>query len=48
MIQPVTLMIVTDNRLFGECLASQLGGEPFSVLGVIQTGEYNVPRKLDR
>lgn len=40
MTRPVALMIVTDNRLFGECLASLLaGGESFSVLGVVQTVE---------
>jgi|SRR5215813_5084447 len=40
MIQSVSLIIVTDYRLFGECLASMLiRYEPFTVLAVVQTAE---------
>ena len=40
MTQPVSLMIVTDHRLFGECLASVLVKcESFAVLAVMQTTE---------
>jgi DNA-binding NarL/FixJ family response regulator len=40
MIQSVSLIIVTDHRLFGECLASVLTRcEPFTVLAVVQTAE---------
>jgi two-component system response regulator DegU len=40
MTRPVALMIVTDNCLFGECLASLLAeNEPFSVASVVQTAE---------
>jgi two-component system response regulator DegU len=38
--QPVSLIIVVDHRLFGECLASVLARcEPFAVLAVVQTAE---------
>ena len=40
MIQSVSLIIVTDNRLFGECLASVLARcESFTVPAVVQTAE---------
>jgi len=40
MIQSVSLIIVTDNRLFGECLASVLARcESFTILAVVQTAE---------
>src|SRR6266705_609577 len=40
MIQSVSLIIVTDHRLFGECLASVLARyESFTVLAVVQTAE---------
>jgi DNA-binding NarL/FixJ family response regulator len=40
MIQSMSLIIVTDNRLFGECLASVLARcESFTVLAVVQTAE---------
>ena len=40
MIQSVSLIIVTDHRLFGECLASVLARcESFTVLAVGQTAE---------
>jgi len=39
-IQSVSLIIVTDNRLFGECLASVLARcESFTVPAVVQTAE---------
>ncbi len=40
MIQSVSLIIVTDHRLFGECLASVLARcESFTVIAVVQTAE---------
>jgi DNA-binding NarL/FixJ family response regulator len=40
MIQSVSLIIVTDHRLFGECLASVLARcESFTILAVVQTAE---------
>jgi DNA-binding NarL/FixJ family response regulator len=40
MIPSVSLLIVTDHRLFGECLASVLTmREAFTVLAVVQTAE---------
>ena len=40
MIRSVSLIIVTDNRLFGECLASVLARcESFTVQAVVQTAE---------
>src|SRR5215475_15532089 len=40
MIQSVSLVIVTDHLLFGECLASVLARcEAFTVLAVVQTAE---------
>src|SRR5215510_8238918 len=40
MIQSVSLIIVTDHRLFGECLASVLARcKSFTVLAVVQTAE---------
>jgi DNA-binding NarL/FixJ family response regulator len=40
MIQAVSLIIVTDHRLFGECLASVLARcESFTILAVVQTAE---------
>src|SRR4029434_1333473 len=40
MIQSVSLIIMTDHRLFGECLASVLARcESFTVLAVVQTVE---------
>src|SRR5687768_16103508 len=40
MIQAVSLIIVTDHRLFGECLASILVRcESFTILAVVQTAE---------
>jgi DNA-binding NarL/FixJ family response regulator len=49
MTQPVALVIVTDNRLFGECLASLLtGGEPFSVLRVVPTAEEALRQVQER
>jgi len=40
MIQAVSLIIVTDNRLFGECLASVLARcESFTIPAVVQTAE---------
>ena len=49
MTRPVALMIVTDNRLFGECLASLLTGcELFSVLDVVQTAEGTLRQIQER
>jgi DNA-binding NarL/FixJ family response regulator len=49
MTRPVALMIVTDNLLFGECLASRLlECEYFSVLDVVQTAEEAFMRIQER